>query len=66
MLNDKFSTVTFPKIDYSNKVLLNLLSSQLDMTNDDLMSNELLDNIDYSMIIDDNEDKFRIEFASKR
>jgi hypothetical protein len=29
------------------------------------MSNELLDNIDYNMIIDDNEDNIQIEFASK-
>jgi hypothetical protein len=27
------------------------------------MSNELLDNIDYNMIIDDNEDNLQIEFA---
>ncbi len=29
------------------------------------MSNELLDNIDYNMIIDDNEDNIQIEFAAK-
>jgi len=30
------------------------------------MSNELLDNIDYSMIIDDNEDNLQIVFALKK
>jgi hypothetical protein len=29
------------------------------------MSNELLDNIDYNMIIDDNEDNLQIVFALK-